>query len=76
MANSSVEAEDAAGDDRAVEAGVLAERFIEQRGEILAFEMVLHWAAGGAVRATVADRAMCGLCSVTVRPDEMPGDGR
>ena len=36
------EAEDAAGDDGAVEAGVLAEGFIEEGGEILAFEMVLH----------------------------------
>ncbi len=36
------EAEDAAGDDGAVEAGVLAEGFIEEGGEILALEMVLH----------------------------------
>ncbi len=36
------EAEDAAGDDGAVEAGILAEGFIEERGEVLASEMVLH----------------------------------
>ena len=30
MANSSVEADDAAGDDGAVEAGIAAERFVEE----------------------------------------------
>ena len=35
------EAEDAAGDDGAVEAGIAAEGFIEQGGEVLAAEMVL-----------------------------------
>ena len=36
------EAEDAAGDDGAVEAGIPAEGFIEECGEVLASEMVLH----------------------------------
>ena len=36
------ETENASGDDGAVEAGVLAEGFIEEGGEVLAFEMVLH----------------------------------
>ena len=35
------EADDAAGDDGAVEAGVFAESFIEEGGEIFAAEMVL-----------------------------------
>ena len=35
------QADDAAGDDGAVEAGVPAEGFIEQGGEIFATEMVL-----------------------------------
>ena len=36
----------------------LAEGFVEQRGEIFAFEMVLHREQVVAVRATVADSAM------------------
>jgi hypothetical protein len=37
------QAKDASGDYRAIEAGVLAERFIEEGGEIFALEMVLQW---------------------------------
>ena len=36
------ETEHAAGDDGAFEAGVLAKGLIEEGGEILAFEVVLH----------------------------------
>ena len=36
------QADDPAGDDRAVEAGVAAEGFVEEGGEVLATEMVLR----------------------------------
>ena len=52
------QAEDPAGDDRAVEAGVAAEGLVEEGGEIFALEMILHGSRWRRVRATVADRAM------------------
>ena len=58
MANSSVRRTTRPDDDGALEAGIAAEGFIEERGEIFAFEMILHRDRRGGA-ATVAADAMC-----------------